>query len=32
MQKVIKISDDLGKHMGDPELFDRAKSEIDLDI
>lgn len=26
--KVIKISDDLGKHMGDPKLFEIAASEL----
>jgi len=30
-EDVIKISDDLGKHMGLPELFEIAKRELHLD-
>lgn len=29
-ENVIKISDDIGKHMGDPELFSIAKKELHL--
>lgn len=32
MQGVIKISDDYGKRMGDSELFDRARAELNLSI
>ena len=31
-EDVIKISDDLGKHMGNPELFEMAKKELHLNI
>lgn len=31
-ENVIKISDDFGKHMGNPELFEIAKKELQLNI
>jgi nicotinate phosphoribosyltransferase len=31
-EDVIKISDDFGKHMGNPELFEMAKKELHLNI
>ena len=31
-EDVIKISDDLGKHMGNPELFKTAKNSLHLNI